>query len=195
MVDIQDILSRYPDVWPTEASFRNWVRGGVRRGLWNKHPVKLRFMKNNRFKAPLGRPTKKAPEGAMVWACECAACGEEKRAGDCQVDHKEGENPFRTLEGLQEYVLRQILVTEDDLQWMCKECHDIKTYAERHGISFFSAKCEKEAIAFSKMPVEGQKKELMRWGVVPASAAKDRRAQYRQVYSQVASYESGVQYE
>ena len=26
----------YPDVWPTKASFFSWLRGGLRRALWEK---------------------------------------------------------------------------------------------------------------------------------------------------------------
>ena len=28
----------YPQIWKSEAAFMSWLRGGIRGGLWNKHP-------------------------------------------------------------------------------------------------------------------------------------------------------------
>ena len=66
------ILKEYSHIWKTESAFMSWLRGGVRGGLWNKHPVKLEFIKKNRIQIPNPNPKGKKP---TVWGAVCALTG------------------------------------------------------------------------------------------------------------------------
>ena len=168
-----------PNIWTTEAKWWAWVRGGIRRGLWEKNPVKLNYIKDNRFKAPLGRKTKKNPEG-MVWACECEICGKTKRQSLCQVDHKIEAGSLKSFEDLEGFITRLVAITDDDVQIACKSCHSIKTYAERHNISYEEADQAKLVIAIMNATTsEELRKSLIRdFGFKHSSVrnAKQRRA-------------------
>lgn len=171
----------YPHIWSTQASFMNFVRGGIRKALWNRHPVKIEFIRENRFKAPLGKQTKSNPEG-LVWACECVLCGKTFRESECEVDHKSGNHSLKSAEDLREFVENIIFVTKDQLQMVDKECHRIKSYADRMGISFEEAKKEKEVIAFGKKKVNEQKEILLALDPkADTSNAKKRKDEYRRL--------------
>lgn len=156
----------------------NYIRGGIRKGLWNRHPLKLEFIKENRFKAPLGRKTKSNPEG-LVWCCTCALSGNVYRQSDCQVDHKEGNHKLRSIEDLQSFVQAMLFVTEDDLQMVSKEYHKIKSYADAQGITLDEAKIQKEAIEIIKQKQD--KVFLEGKGISPASNQTGRRQQIIEV--------------
>lgn len=149
----------YPDIWKTESAFMSWIRGGIRAGLWNKHPVKLEFLKKSRIKIPNTNPRsmKRFPE---VWATKCAITGEIIPLNKAEVDHKTGEHTLRNLDDIASFIKDIVLVTEDDLQIVSKDVHKIKTLAERKGITFEEAMIEKKVIAFGKLPVEEQKSFL-----------------------------------
>ncbi len=140
----------YPEIWKTKSAFMSFVRGGIRRGLWERNPIKLQFLKNNRKRVPLGRVTVKNPEG-MVWGCECSICKRDFKQPECQVDHRNGNNPLRSMSDLLSFVKSMIMITDKDLAIVCKPCHTIKSYSERFGITFQEARLEKEGIRFKKL--------------------------------------------
>ena len=163
-----------PGVWKTESAFLAWIRGGIRQALWNRHPVKLEFIKRNRIRIPNPNPKGKA---AFVWGGVCAITGEVLPAKDLQVDHKEGNHSLRKIEDLQKFAEGIILVGIDDLQFISKKAHEVKSYAEKYGISFEDALIEKEIIDLQK-----QKKDkdfLLSAGLTPESNASKRKQQLR----------------
>ncbi len=80
-----------------------------------------------------------------------------------------------------------VLVSEDDLQLVCKPCHKAKSYSEKEGLSFEDALVEKQVIAAAK---ESQAWLLAR-GMVPASNAAKRREQIREVLKSEQRNHSG----
>ncbi|WEY17900.1 hypothetical protein OJIADAOI_00129 [Pseudomonas phage SPA05] len=63
-----------------------------------------------------------------------------------------------------------------DLAVLCKPCHEIKTYAERYGLTLEEADIVKQAIAIQKQ--KGYDKVfLQEAGIKPASNAKLRKEQ------------------
>ncbi len=161
-------------IWPTEAKFMAWVRGGVRAGLWKKHPVKLEFLKKNLVMMPNTNPRsmKRFP---MVKAGRCALCKQMYGLKDIEVDHLTGNHSLRNMDDLRAFIEAMIMVSYDDLQLVCKTCHKIKSYAEKQGISFEEARAEKTAISLIK-----EKKDVA-WlkdrGILPAPTQPARRAQ------------------
>lgn len=138
MKTVKDLVELEYTPWKTESAFYSWMRGGIRRGLWNKHPVKLLKLKQERFKAPLGKKTKRNPEG-LVWACRCAICGVAERENSCQVDHIEPAGKKKLQESIEEFIINLTFVSLDDLQLVCKPCHKIKSQAEKNGITYDEA--------------------------------------------------------
>jgi len=130
--------------WKTEAAFWTWVRGGLRRSAWNRHPVKLSILKEARYKAPIG------VNGKDVWACRCAVCGEEKRQAECQVDHIIPAGSIKCIEDITPFVTKLLFVLPEDLRVVCKWCNSVLAYAERYGLTFEKALGKKKEIARRK---------------------------------------------
>lgn len=166
----------YPHIWKTEAAFLSFVRGGIRRALWNKSPIKLEFLKahRKRVKNPVAKNAVRFPE---VWGGTCYQCDKDFALKDIEVDHLTGEYSLRKLEDLQSFVEGIVCVSAKDLGLICKPCHKAKTYAERSGMSHEDAIIEKQAIALCKQPVALVRAYISSQGVAPASTAKGRRAQ------------------
>lgn len=169
----------YSHIWKTEAAFLSFVRGGVRRALWNKSPIKLEFLKANRkrVKNPVAKNAVRFPE---VWGGTCYQCNKDFALKDIEVDHLTGEYSLRKLEDLQSFVEGIVCVSAKDLGLICKPCHKSKTYAERTGMTFEDATIEKEAIAICKLPVAKVRAWIVEYGSgndFPAKTAKARRQQ------------------
>lgn len=162
----------YPNIWKTEAAFMSWLRGGIRRSLWNRHPVKLEFIRKNRKQIPNPNPRGNKP---TVWGGVCALTGAVCALKDLEVDHRTGNHSLRSLDDLQGFIEGIVLVRESDLQFVSKEAHKIKSYAEKQGITFEQAQAEKLAISLIK-----QKKDvtwLKERGIIPGKNQTIRRQQ------------------
>lgn len=171
MTKLDLILKQHPNIWKTEAAFLSWLRGGIRR-IWSKHPVKLEFIKQNRIKVPNPNPRGKVKE---VWGGVCALTGEAHILSNLDCDHKQGNHSLKSLDDIDSFVKGILLITLDDLQFVSKEAHKIKSYAEKQGVSLEQAKAEKQSIELIK-----QKKDklyLQQCGIsVPSNAAARRKA-------------------
>lgn len=169
---IKEPWLNYPQIWPTKSSFLSFLRGGIRRALWNRSPIKLEFIKKYRRKIKNPNPKGKVKE---VWGGTCNLCGDEFPSNQLNVDHREGQNSLRELSDLQSFMESIVLVQESDLQFVCLPCHKIKNLQERTGVDFESARITKEVIAICKA---GKDKEWLKdHGIIPASNAKKRREQ------------------
>lgn len=166
----------HPHIWKTEAAFLSYVRGGIRRSLWNKSPIKLQFLKDNRkrIENPVKANRKRFP---TVFGGNCYVCKNDFALKDMEVDHLTGEHSLRKLEDLQKFVEGIVCVSNKDLGLICKSCHKAKTYAERSGMSLEDALTEKEAIAICKLPVAAVRDWITSRGETPEKTAKARREQ------------------
>lgn len=133
----------YPEIWGTEAAFWTYVRGGLRRGLWEKSPIKLSYKNKHCHKPPEGY-TGRAKSGT-----ECALTGEWTGKSKLEVDHMDGHKSLLCWEDVLDFILH-LVPPPDSLQLVDKEAHKIKSYSERKGISFEEAVIEKKAIAICK---------------------------------------------
>ena len=167
----------YPSIWPTQSKFMSWVRGGIRKGLWNRHPVKLEFLSKRLIKTLVGE----FKNGKDKWRKQgtCELCNESFPSSNLEVDHKQGGHSLKSMEDVQNFIENMIMVREEDLQLVCKGCHKAKSYAEKQGISFQEATLEKQAIALMKQGTEAQKKWLEERYIPPASNATERRKQIK----------------
>ncbi|UPW35928.1 putative HNH endonuclease [Pseudomonas phage EM] len=165
----------FPDIWKTEAAFLSWVRGGIRRYLWSKNPVKLEFAKARRIKIANTNEKSKL-RNPFVWGYVCEQCGKETPQSNVEIDHKTGEFSLKRVEDIQSFVEGVVFVRMEDLAVLCKPCHEIKTYAERYGLPLEEAGIVKQVIEIQKK--KGYDKELLiAAGVTPGRNATIRREQ------------------
>ena len=153
MIEEKKLWEIYPHIWKTESAFMSWIRGGIRRSLWNRHPVKLEFIKQNRIKIKNPNPRGKIDK---VWGGVCALTGETHVIANLEVDHQKGNHSLQTLKDIEQFISGIVNITLEDLQFVSKEAHKIKSYAEKQGISFEEAKAEKTAIELIKKCVDKQ---------------------------------------
>ena len=143
MEKIDEILEKYSHIWKSKSAFMSYLRGGIRRSCWMKHPVKLEFIKNNRQRIPNPNTKGKAAE---VWGGECNVCKNLFVQSQLAVDHiREFSATLKEIKDIQSFVELISLVTEEDLQFVCKDCHDTISYSQKHNVTFEEAKAEKEA--------------------------------------------------
>lgn len=146
----------YPHIWKTKSAFMSWLRGGIRRSLWSRSPIKLEFIKKHRKMIP----NPKRGNRAQVWGATCCICGKDHVLKNIEVDHKVGNHSLRDISDIESFILSVVLVSDNDLQLVCKDCHKIKTHAEKNNISFEDAVKEKKLIAYMKLPTPTQQKIL-----------------------------------
>ena len=147
-IKLQQMLDKYPHIWKTKASLMSYLRGGLRRSCWMKHPVKLEFIKNNRERIPNPNPRGKVPE---VWGGRCNLCKDLFVQSKLAVDHvREFSASLKDIEDIQTFVELIALVTEEDLQFVCKDCHDTISYSQKQGCSFEEARVRKKHIEIGK---------------------------------------------
>ena len=127
--------------WKDEKAYYNWLRGSVRR-IWSRHPVKISYKQQRRYKAPVGR------NGKGVWVSDCEMCGEQSRS--CDVDHLHGGYGFTDWQSFTEWAKMILWVTYEDIRELCPECHAVVTLSQRLGISIEEARLVKEVIAMEK---------------------------------------------
>lgn len=181
---------RYEKFWKYEGSrFKSdsqwfaFLRSNLRKG-WNTHFMKLEKLKQVRKKIPNPNP-KSAKQFPEVFGADCEICGktyplsggqkEAKNKDRITIDHIHPAGAFSEIEHVQKFFERMFCVALDDLRACCTSCNSTLALADKQGISFEEAKCEKEAIAIIK---ERQDKAwLLDRGILPASSQANRRKQ------------------
>ena len=141
---------QWPQLWKSESAWLSYVRGGVRKGLWNRYGPKLEFLKSRLEMRdnPNPRSQKRFPKVKMG---QCEECNKWFSQKDLEVDHIAGHNSLRTPEEIGTFI--QALLWEcslEDYALLCKPCHKNKSYAEAQGISIEDAKLTKEIIQMEK---------------------------------------------
>lgn len=146
---IDQVLRENKHIWKTSSSYWNYVRGGLRRGLWMRNPVKMEYKNKRRVRMinPNEKMLKRFPE---IWACPCDICGGVFPQAEVEVDHKVGNHSLTCEEDLMNFFKSIAFVVESELQLVCKPCHKIKSYAQKMGISFAEAEVIKEIIELQK---------------------------------------------
>ena len=157
----------YPELWKTEAAWWAYLRGSLRRGLWEKSPIKFQYKNNECTKPPEGYT------GRGKTGSPCALTGDWVNKSNLEVDHINGNIPLLSWEDVVPFILH-LVPPKGTLQLVSKEAHKIKSYAERKGISFEEAKTEKRVIELTKKPVKDIQKILDKHNL-PSNNAKVRR--------------------
>lgn len=151
----------------TETELVGWIRKKLDE-VWMSCPQKLAFLEKMRVPDydPSTRRTSK-------WQCNITK--EWFNKTDVQVDHIQGEHEFTRLDQLVEFANKRFMVGYKDLQILSIEAHQIKTHAERHGMTYEEAKLDKQAIAIQDSKKD--KQWLLDKGMPPGKNAKIRKQQ------------------
>ena len=157
-----------PHIWPTKASFFNFLRGNLRRAVWEKWPLKIEF-KNEVCKPPPEDYTGRAKSGTY-----CALSGVWTGKSAAEIDHVLGHVSLQDWEDVLPFI-QHLCASKENMQYVSAEAHKIKSYAERKGISF-------EEAALLKIVIDLEKKKMLQdfiksKGEKPASNAEKRREQ------------------
>jgi hypothetical protein len=120
------------------------------------------------------------PNTRTKWLVQCNHCKKMFKLTDVQIDHRQGEFACTKREDFYPYILSRLDVNFDDLQVLCIEDHQIKTLAERQGITFEEARLEKQVIAVCKGSTSSVKAFLIERGMEPARNANERKKQVRE---------------
>ena len=126
------------------------------RSMWSDGVFKLEFLKRNSVLIP-NTNTRSMKRFPRVRKYQCAICGEMFGATEVELDHIESENSLTSYEHINDFMTNIVLTSPDKLQVLCKDkkskklgvtrfgCHSIKTFSERYGVDFDTARAEKEA--------------------------------------------------
>lgn len=159
---------KYTNIWKSESDYWNWMRGNFRR-IWSRYPVKLEFKKNNSYPPP---PDYKGRAKKMG---TCALCGEKNvPISHLEVDHIHQVGSFDSKESAFDWFWN-LLCEESNMQLVHKECHKIKSYADKNNISFKEAQKQKFIIKLIKNKQE--KKWLNDHNIEPSKNIKERKKQ------------------
>lgn len=152
----------YPHIWETESQFWTYLRGALRRGVWEKYPVKLEF-KNEAVSPPPEGYTGRCKSGAI-----CALSGVWEGKSKMEVDHVEGNVPLRSWSHVLPFIIHMV-TTKDNMQLVTKPAHKIKSHAEKQGMTYQEADVDKAAIKWLKdnKGVDKQKKLMIDMGIDP----------------------------
>lgn len=140
----------------SEKEYLNWLRSGLRR-VWSKHPVKLGLLQHKRIR-------RKSISGKIIWHYQCESCGEYFKTSEVEVNHKNTVGTM-TKENFGECAKRMLMVTENDLEILCKSCHGLVTYVERYGGDLRTARIAKKVITFGKLNSKEQVAKLQMAGI------------------------------
>lgn len=180
MDKVDRIVAENQDVWRTRSSFFSFIKGIIRKG-WSRHAVKINLLNKHRQQIPNPNPKGKKK---TVWGCECSICHNLHVMSNIEVDHLIEESASLTkISDIQSCVEKLLLVVEDDLRILCKQCHGIVSLATSHGLTFEEAKIEKQVIEFGKKKADAQRFTLTQLNkdvIMPSTAAK-RVEMYRQL--------------
>lgn len=158
----------YPHIWATKAAFFNYLRGALRQAIWMRWPGKIEF-KNSVCEKPPEDYKGRAKSGAY-----CALSGEWVGKSAAEIDHIFGNVSLQDWEDLLPFI-QHLCASKENMQYVSKEAHKVKSFAERKGISFDDAMREKLAIAICK---EKRDKEwLEEKGIRPDKSGLKRRGQ------------------
>lgn len=145
---LEEILTKHSDLWNTKSKYLSFIRGGIRRGCWEKHPVKLQIIQERRVQIPNPNPRGNKP---TVWGCKCEICEGLFKQSDIQVDHIRSHfSKFTDINDIQQFVIDMVMVTKDDLRLVCKECHEVVSLSQKDSVTFDEARLKKEYIHICK---------------------------------------------
>lgn len=150
-VSKQEPWEKYPEIWKNKVAFFTYLRGHLRL-LWSRYPAKISWKNTKLVKPPKGY------NGRAKKLGKCHYCGEWFAASHLEVDHVQQAGQCNSWETSNQFLYR-LLDCNDNWVLACKPCHQIKSMAEKTGMSFEEAKQAKAVLEIMKWP----KRKLLDW--------------------------------
>jgi 5-methylcytosine-specific restriction endonuclease McrA len=132
----------YPEVWKSQSAYFTWLRGSLRR-IWSTYPAKIVWKKAKLFSPP------QSYTGRAKLLGQCHYCRRHFPASSLEVDHVLQAGKCNSWDTSYDF-LHSLLDCSNNWVLACKECHKVKSYAERMGISLEDAQLKKNVIAILK---------------------------------------------
>jgi len=107
----------------TKAAFFSFIRAGLRQKSRRWKPI---YDCLNAAR----RPSKDKRNKRLKWQFQCAKCKRWKARTEVTVDHIKPCGSLNSLEDLPNFV-KTLFCEVDNLQCLCKTCHDKKTTEDR----------------------------------------------------------------
>lgn len=115
------VKNKATGTWTT-ARYFSFIRSALRRA-WTKYPVRFHVLEDAK------RPYR-GRDKRTKWVYKCAECEKLYKSTEVQVDHINPAGSLKDYNDLPQFVQR-LFCEKDNLQVLCKQCHDVKTKEER----------------------------------------------------------------
>lgn len=144
---LKEIICDKNNIWKNDTQFYTWLRGGIRK-VWSSHPLKHNLLKSKVVRVVNDNP-KSMKRFPMVNKLKCEVCKDLFPQSMVEVDHRYGgSNTLKCSDDVAEFIFNILYVTSEDLRVVCKDCHKILSYQQKHEIKDFNkAKIEKYIIS------------------------------------------------
>lgn len=165
----------YPEIWKNQTAFFTYLRGKLRL-TWSRFPAKLKWKQAQLVSPP------KDYTGRAKKLGKCHYCGEWFAASHLEVDHVEQAGQCNSWETAYQF-LKNLLDCNDNWVLADKNCHKIKSYAEKQSITFEEARIAKKAIKSMKQSVKIQLALLSGYGYNDCSNAAKRKLAWTEIHT------------
>lgn len=109
----------------TDAKFRSWIVALLRRGSL-RYPPRNECLREAKTEKKTNEKT-----GRLAQHYKCAGCNKDFPAKDVCIDHIQPVvEPLKGFTTWDNYIER-MFCSKENLQCLCKNCHDIKTQKEK----------------------------------------------------------------
>lgn len=174
-----------PHIWKDEKAYLNWMRSQIRR-IWSRHPIKTSYIKAREVKVeyaltrPVLYPIAHKLSGNTKTVCRCEMCNFYFAKGKMEVDHIAGGEGFSDYAGFLEWQKRMLFLGYEDIQHLCKPCHQLVSTSQRFNCSIADAPKYQKLAEFKKLKAEAQRVKLIKLGLPPGLNGKARVATFQE---------------
>lgn len=169
---LNDFLSKIDENGKsTEKQMLAVVRSSIRKA-WMRSPTKLAYLYSKTL-PDMDDNTK------TKWKIQCECCKSFFKINEVEVDHKHGNHSLLSIADFENFFNKILMVGFDDLQILCKNCHDIKSYSEKFNMTLEDAEIEKKIIEICNS--KNDKTWLEERNIIPSKNISSRKAQIREI--------------
>lgn len=169
-------------IWRTKSEYFIWLRGHLRR-IWADFPLRSEWKKSQLRPVTKEERLKKVFHPSTKTVGQCYLCKGWFAGSKLECDHIQASEGCYDFDTASKFLWH--CAADDPSNWalVCQPCHKIKSYAERHNMSFEAAKKEKAVIEKINQTVAIQKKELLAAGFKAQDISNEdkRREAYRKL--------------